>query len=170
MDKRWIFILIIFIIGCSCLYVIVDSSSILGSANTYVGKFTVSLPSEYNVEESGSDFVSLVNRNTNEKISIMDFGKNFNVDKFQGEITLEYLENENITSIQDTAFKYGKLSLPSTYYVMLPNNTVNQDIYLTEYNHTFVIEATNFKDNATMQHDIKSLIDSLKPDPKQKQD
>lgn len=170
MDKRWIYILIILILGCVCLYFIVDSSTTLGHANTYVGKFTVTLPNGYNVYDDGSDYVIIINRNTNEKITVTNLGKAYDTKKLMGEIRLELNENENISLIRDTEFKCNNVSEPSIYYEMLPDNTANQCLYITVHKHTFLIEAENFKDNATMHRDISSLIDTLKPDPKQKQD
>ena len=39
MDKRWIYIIIILLIGVTALFFIVESSTTLGSAETYVHKF-----------------------------------------------------------------------------------------------------------------------------------
>ena len=44
MDKRWIYILIILIIGVISANLIIGSSNTVGTANTNLDKFTVSLP------------------------------------------------------------------------------------------------------------------------------
>ena len=57
MDKRWILIIIIAIIGLSSMYLIVDESMTVGSAITTFSKTTITIPEgqqgEYPVDAIG---------------------------------------------------------------------------------------------------------------------
>ena len=47
MDKRWIGIIIILIIGLGCMYIIVDNSNSVGNAVTVISDVTITLPPGY---------------------------------------------------------------------------------------------------------------------------
>ncbi|WP_407377827.1 hypothetical protein [Methanobrevibacter sp.] len=166
MDKRWIYIIIIFIIGCACLFIVAESSTTIGVANVNLGKFTISIPDSFNIDEDNAKFIRLINRNTGEKITIKDLGKDADINSsMQTELDKIKL-NENISVIKETSYKYGNATLPGIYFELTDYS--NNEYYFKKLNHTFSIELSGFKDNST-DH-IDSIIDSLRRDPKQKQD
>ena len=75
MDRRWIYIIIIFIIGFAALFYIAESSTTVGSAVIGINTFTTSIPDDYNIENSQNDYATLIKRQTHEKIYIKDEGK-----------------------------------------------------------------------------------------------
>ena len=75
MDKRWIMILIFLIVGCCCLFYVVETSSTVGDAITVVNKTVVTLPNDFSIESKETDYGTIINENTNEKIYIKDLGK-----------------------------------------------------------------------------------------------
>ena len=75
MDKRWILIIIIAIIGLSSMYLIVDNSMTVGSAITTFSKTTITIPEGFSVEDTNNNLVTLYNKNNDERIEIYDFGK-----------------------------------------------------------------------------------------------
>ena len=75
MDKRWIYILIIAVIGITCLFFIAESSTTIGKATVKVGHYITTLPDSFNINKNGEEYAKLINRKTNERIFIKDLGK-----------------------------------------------------------------------------------------------
>lgn len=69
MDKRWFGILLIFIIGLGCMYLIVDHSNTVGKALTVCNEMTITIPDGFTLTDERSNSVTLVNH-AKEKISI----------------------------------------------------------------------------------------------------
>ena len=170
MDKRWILIIIIAIIGIGCLYLIVESSNVVGSANSNIDKFIITIPDSFNIEKSTSDELRLINRANGERINIVYLGKGSDMNQNISDKMEALYENENITIMKNTKIKINNETLPSIYFEKLPNNSINQIAFLTKFNHKFSIECSNFKDNATIKEKIEQINETLKKDFKQKQD
>ena len=64
MDKRWIYFIIILVIGFSGLYYIVGTSTTVGSAIVGINSFTLTVPDSFNIENNDHGFASLINRQT----------------------------------------------------------------------------------------------------------
>ncbi|WP_298500435.1 hypothetical protein [uncultured Methanobrevibacter sp.] len=171
MDKRWIYILIIFIIGVSCLYLVADTSTTIGKANVKVNAFLITIPDSYNIDDTGGAYAQLINRNTNEIINVEDMGKGNTIKDFS-DIEIDMLEmNESFSKVEKGTFKIDNESYTCiSYETDSDDNTTNQIIYFTKYNHTFRIESTNIQNNNTLKDNIKFIMDSLTPNYKQKQD
>ena len=169
MDKRWIYIIIILLIGVTALFFIVESSTTLGSAETYVHKFTTTIPPSFNIDESGKEYTVLININTGEIIDIRDLGKGDLIESEMYNKTLLLNENPNVTSIKKVTYDLNGTKLPTIAY-NTTKNTINQISYFQKYNHTFVITAKNFQDRDYMDHNLEYILNTLKPDLKQKQD
>lgn len=171
MDKRWIFILIILIIGVTCLYFVADSSTTVGKANVKVNSFLITIPDSYNIDNTGGDYAQLINRNTNEIIKVIDMGKGDSVDDSSNKDMEILQDNESVSEVEKGAFKKDTESLPCIEYKIYDDeNTTNQIVYFTKYNHTFKIKSTDIHDKNTLKENIKFIIDSLTPNFKQKQD
>ena len=80
MDKRWILILIIFLVGVAALYFVVDTSNTVGKAVVAVNTYTITVPETYNIENSETYLATVINRATGEKITVEDVGKGNDVD------------------------------------------------------------------------------------------
>lgn len=168
MDKRWIYILVILIIGVSCLYLIVESSTTIGKATVSVNSFLVTAPDSFNIFDDDKYYTDLINRNTREKLFIKDLGKKKDIINSDMSERVEKLyEDGNYANIKNIT-PYDD-DIPTVYYED-SNSTLNQMSYVVKYNHTFFIRASHFHDNATMQKDVKFVIDSIIPNYKQKQD
>lgn len=169
MDKRWIYILIILIIGLTCLFFIVESSNNIGKASSKIGKCIVTIPDSMNIKTSENKNLELINRETNEKIQIQDCGKgNFTAENYT--LELENLKNtDEVIDIQNTTVVVENDKMPTLCY-KFENGTYNQISVLYKHNHTFLIKSMNFKDNNTINKDVESIVESLKIDYKQKQD
>ncbi len=168
MDKRWIYILIIFIIGVACLYFIVDSSTTVGKANIYLNTFTITVPSEYNIEDSGETQLQIVNKKTKERIIIKDLTKKKDIHTEMQDRLDALNANENITLIKNTTIVNKNQTYPSIYYEKV-TGTINRMTFFNNYKHGFSIECSNFHDNRTIEEHTLFIIDNLRPDYKQKQ-
>ena len=77
MDKRWLGIIIIFIAGIVCMYLIVDSSPTVGKAVTVVDEMTITLPSGFNILKETDKSVHLLDhQNNTANITIKGTGDN----------------------------------------------------------------------------------------------
>lgn len=170
MDKRWIYILIILIIGVAALVAIVDSSTSVGSAVVSVHTYTTTLPKGYNIEISETDYASVINRQTDEKVTIKYCGKGNLIDEnFEKKLT-DLQNNENVTKINKTKDKYNNITFKTVNYEKMPNNTVNKILVFMKYGHTFTIESKNYHDLDTLNEKTNYVLDTLKPDYKKSQD
>lgn len=170
MDKRWIFILIIFIAGIACLFVIVDSSTTLAKASLKISGCDFTVPSSMNVLASGGKYVYLINKKNTEKIGIKGSEKgNYTIENYTTELGLLEL-NESVTNIEYTNITVGNYIMPTLCYQTVENDTFNQISVLYKCNHTFIIKSTGYHNNATLNDDVKLIVDSIRVDYKQKQD
>ena len=169
MDKRWILIIIIAIIGLSSMYLIVDESMTVGSAITTFSKTTITIPEGFSVEDTSNNIVTLYNKNNNEKIEICDFGKGNTVKEIKTNITSEILEEKNLTNITNRTFKLDHTEINQT---ILKNGSNSKVVisYFYKYNHTYSIIMTGYKKLNTTTQDLDCILYTLRPDYKQSQD
>lgn len=77
MDKRWLVIILIFIIGAGGLYYIVGSSDTVGKAVTVCDEMTITLPSGFNILHKNTANITLLNHQ-NETLFIKIIGMDTN--------------------------------------------------------------------------------------------
>ena len=172
MDKRWIGILIILIVGCICMYHIVDTSTTVGNSITVVNKTVVALPNELSIDDSGSNSAKLVNKDTREKVYIEDMGK---ADIASDSFNKKLKEVEHDSNIQINNNSTVKIKNVTVYRVDCENftteNATNISIcYAYTCYHTFLIQFKNYSDNIRLDKNLDYLITNMKPDFKQSQD
>lgn len=163
MDRRWIYILIILIIGLTCLFYIAESSTTVGKATVKVSSFLFTVPDSFNIHNSGQT-TDLINRKTNERIFVDDLGKGVDIKENMTSV-IKWLNDEGTYSNVKNITLYD--TIPTVYYED-SNGTLNEISYATKYNHTFYIKCTHFHDNTTMQKNTKYVADTLEPNYKQK--
>lgn len=169
MDKRWIYILIILIIGISCLFLIAESSTTIGKATVKVGSYLITIPDSFNIDTTGGNNTHLINRNTHEYIIVEDLGKGDFIDDNMGKKMSDLQNSGKNKVVENITVEIDNSSIPTIYYEDY-NNTFNQISYTIKYNHTFSIRSTHFHDNNTLKENTKFIIDTLSPNYKQKQD
>lgn len=165
MDKRWILILIILIVGCTCLYYIVDSSTTVGDAITVVNKSVITIPSDFSIGSDDKSSVTLINKKTNETIFIEDLGKSdsaFNCFKEDLNSLDNILNNSTVNINNITAYKIDMQN--STTY---SNSSL---VYVYSSNHTFAIKFNGYTDQNELNQDLNFIVSALSPDFKQNQD
>lgn len=169
MDKRWILIIIIAIIGLSSMYLIVDESMTVGSAITTFSKTTITIPEGFSVEDTSNNIVTLYNKNNNEKIEICDFGKGNIVKEMQTNITAEILQEEGLNNVTNRTFNLDDTEINQT---ILKNGSNSKVVisYFYKYNHTYSIIMTGYNKVNTTTQDLDWILCTLRPDYKQSQD
>ena len=173
MDKRWLGILIILIVGCCCMYFVATSSDSVGLSITKVNKTLITLPSDFSIEDTEKGSAKIINWNTNQTIHIKDLGKQDNAfDKFQEKIN----ELKKDPKIKINGNSTRNISGKPTYTIDITNTTSgNPDnstiAYVFTCNHTFVLKLKNYKDNKNkLNHDLDFVVKNMKIDYKQSQD
>ena len=168
MDKRWIYIIIILIIGISALYAIASSSYTIGRATVDVNTFVITLPDSFHIDDTDKYYASLIDRETNEKLNVIDLD---NADSIDDLIQEEYKDckKDKSLKIENETTSYDNITI-KTIYVISDDGVINSSSYFMKFNHTFNIEASNFKDKDSIENNIKFIIESLAKDYKQKQD
>lgn len=169
MDKRWIYVIIIFIIGFTAMYYIADTSTTVGKAIVSVNTHLVTVPDSFNIEGNEYNYALLVNRQTKEHIFIKDLGKGDLIGKNFEEEAGNLETNQNVTKISYTTEKYNQKSYNVIEYETA-NGKHNKILFFTENHHTFKIKSTDFKDMKTLEKNTKFIIDTFRPDHKKKQD
>ena len=169
MDKRWILIIIIAIIGLSSMYLIVDNSMTVGSAITTFSKTTITIPEGFSVEDTNNNLVTLYNKNNDERIEIYDFGKGNTVKEMQTNITAEILQEEGLNNVTNRTFNLDDTEINQT---ILKNGSNSKVVisYFYKYNHTYSIIMTGYKKLNTTTQDLDCILYTLRPDYKQSQD
>lgn len=170
MDKKWIYILIILIIGAAALTFIVESSTTVGSAVIAVDTFTTTLPDHFNIEDSDRLHSTILNRATDEKIYIEALGKGNLTEKSFKEKLIDIQNDENATNINTTTDSYNNITLKNINYEKLPDNRLYKASFFMKYNHTFFILSKNYQDMNTLDKQAQFVIDTLQPDYKKSQD
>lgn len=173
MDKRWLGIVIILIVGCCCMYFVATSSDSVGLSITKVNKTIITLPSDFSIEDTEKGSAKIINWNTHQSIYIKDLGKQDNAfDKFQEKLN-ELKSDRNIQINNNTTMN---ISGKTTYVIDMTNSTSgNPDnltiAYVYTCNHTFVLKLKNYKDNKDkLNHDLDFVVKNMKIDYKQSQD
>ena len=137
MDKRWIIIFVIFIIGMSSLYVISTESVKVGSAITSISNVIVNLPDGFRVTDDGGSFSDLASRNNDEKIHI-DLIKQKNKAKELEEEKIQELKSDNVIDIENSTETVSGITVYSIKYQNLtPDTPVNYTVnYFNKLNKT----------------------------------
>lgn len=160
MDKRWIGILIIFIVGMVCMYYIVEDSPSVGNAMTVINDVSVSMPLGYNILDSSADTVTLLSKN-NESIFVNCTSGN--PDKlFKKEIT-SFQDSNNVELKND-------LSNETLKYAQFEDLTSGKNTSFACFEkegHTFLMKMENFNDMNQEKKDMMFVIDNIIHDFKQ---
>lgn len=162
MDKRWIAILVILIIGVSCMVYVVSTSNTVGSAISDVNKSTITLPDGFSKGDSTSGSIFLVNKQSDEKIYMEDLGKSdISKEKFTKKSNSISSTDINITNLTDT-------TVYTIYYLDEPgfNNSIS---YFYSCQHTFYMKMTGYDNIKDMNEDINFIVTTIQPDYKQTQ-
>ena len=168
MDRRVVWIIIILIIGLGCMYYAADHSNTVGNAITTFSKTTITMPNGFSVGETTNDGVDLYNKNSNEKINAVDYGKGDHVQEALKNSTDKYNKNPDYYDIKNTTKNINNITVYE-----LDMQTENGTAYcfiFYKYNHTYVIGMRGFDNADKVYKDLEFIVKTLQPDYKQSQD
>ena len=164
MDKRYFLIMILVIVCFVNLFLVANSSDLIGKATVDVGNFMFSSPHDYNLMDSYDNYVKLEN---SQGITIMLFVLSNPKDNYDNALhTLQ--NNNNDTILSNGSIYVGDVTVNSIYYRHVVDSKVsNQAVYYfdKEGSH-FKILMSGFRNdesgkNQTIQECI-GIVDSLK--------
>ena len=163
MDKRWLAISIILIIGLGCMYWVASTSTSVGSAVTIVNDVSVTLPHGFKISVSDADQATLIDESTNETIfikylsdgnnSLKEFNKE--IKAMNGNSTLEITGNSSNKTVH-------------TLYCKNLNKNNNYSLtYFEKFDRTILIKSENYDNAEKQKSDAMYIINNLQPDYKQ---
>lgn len=156
MDKRYFLIIFIAIFCLINLYVIADFSDVVGSSYADVGKYTFSLPSDFNLVNSQDSSV-VINNPNNLYIAV------FSLDYSDYNYTegLENLKNSTTVNIVSMGtLNIDNISVDAVYYEDFKSNSNKSIFYFHKDNHPFRINMENF-DIDNKEYTINALEDII---------
>ncbi|WP_407392045.1 hypothetical protein [Methanobrevibacter sp.] len=172
MDKRWILLIIIAIVGISCMYNIVTTSTSIGTPITNLNKSLVTIPDDYGIGDTDKKSVEIYNKSCEEeKLYIEDLGKvNESLDKFNSKLN-KLSHDSNVKIIKNSSNYTDGIDVHSVYYQKLDNPDKYESVsYITCINHTFYIKMYGYDDLNQMDYPFNFVVDTLQPDYKRSQD
>lgn len=169
MDKRWIIIIIILIVGISSLYYIANESMRLGKAIGTIDNVIITLPTDFKISEETQTSSEIMNRNTDDRINI-ELIKQKNRAKVLMKDKLEDLKSEDAEDINNYTQKISNITTYTISYQNVSSDTpVNYTVnFINKLNKTFVITTYNYDNNATQLKDLTYIIDTIRLDYKVK--
>lgn len=167
MDKRYLLIIVILIMGCSTLYFITNASYSIGSATATLGNSIFSLPEGFSVDHSEKNYVSILNNDgVYMHINVVNGKKD---DNYNG--TLSYLSRKNIPIVSSGSINVKDIVVDSVFYNKTEHNSTsrsNDNVYgaffiFNKQNRTFNIEVTHFDyaDKNKIIHYAEHIVNSI---------
>lgn len=159
MDKKWIGIIIILIIGLSAMYYIVTTSNTVGNAVTVIDDVTITLPPGYKILGTHTEDTTLLNEGNNNTIYLKCVGN--------GDICKDTIKKE---------VKYIKKSADMEVVKTTDNSVVSQNVTSGEnvtvmcfekWDRTIFMKLSKFNNQQELEKDSQFIIDNIKPDYKQ---
>lgn len=173
MNKYWIYIIILLILGVSCLSLIVNNSDTVGSASQSVGHVIVSVPPDFSVYSSDSDSVSLVS-SKGYKIAFSELQNGRSSEKSFNNRVDELNKTAGETILKKGVLNVSNIPVYTVFYHSDKNeehNELNSSIsYFEQYNHTYFLRiwGFNYVDDydETIQY-ITIILGNMREDYKQ---
>lgn len=169
MDKRYFLIIIIFILGCLCMFMVEESSDIIGSASVSFDGYTFSIPNGFTLMNTYDTSIIINNPKTGLFISIYTLEKDYDYNS-----VLDSLKNNsNNTIFSEGIIDIKNVKVSSLFYYG-PNSRGdfnNRSIFFFDlFNSTFEIQMSNFDQNNRDEiiNNLIVIVGSLREDYKMK--
>lgn len=173
MDKRYLLIIFILVIGGINLALIADHSDVVGTASVNFGNHTFSLPDGFNLGESSEDSVMLIGTNSNLRIEFTALDRN---DLNYNE-TLDDLRNgSDYRVLSNGTIRTGEMTINAIFFTDLVGNNSDEvannytSFFFTKDNDTYRINVWNFdyeNDRDSVISDLSYILNSLRINYKQ---
>ena len=159
MDKRYFLMLIIIVVCFINLFLIVNHSDVVGSANVECGQYICSIPYGFSLYESKSDEITLVDSNRNSSIFIdSQLRNNDNVSARQNRLLND---NKTYIILGNGTIDVNGITIDSIYYTNV-NHTQNYSVfYFDKFNNSFKILITGFDYDTERNYPIDLLTEII---------
>lgn len=169
MDRRYLLIIVIIILGSINMFFIAESSDIIGSASVSFDGYTVSIPKGFSLMNTNENSVVINNPNSNLYIAIYSIDKDYDYEKFLDNIN----ENNSYKVLSKGTINIKNVTVDSLYYYGPDSrgNVGNRSIFFFEkLDSKFEIQMTNFDYNHREKtiEALTLIVDSLRDDYKMK--
>lgn len=161
MDKRYVLILIIILGCCVNLFIISNSSDLIGSASVECGNYIFTMPPEFTLYRSDMDHVLLHDSKTGMDVDV--YSKLDKSDTYDEK--LKQIPTEGFTIVSNGTIKADDVEVKSVYYC---NNNTHQNrstFFFEKDNNQFRVLMNNFDmtndRNATIDYIVK-IAESVK--------
>ena len=166
MDKRWIGILIILIIGLSAMYLIVVNTTSVGNAVAVVGDVSVTLPPSFKTGATHVKDTSMYNPDNNKTIFVNFIGKGDNALKYY-KGNLSSMKRDSNINILDNSTKNNTGIIHYENYKSKYGNPNEALVFFEKDNRTLSIKLLRYDDFKDQDKDIEFIIENIKLDYKQ---
>lgn len=168
MDKRWIIIIIILIVGVSSLYVITNDSMRLGKAIDTIENVIITLPTDFKIGEKTQSSVELMNRNTDERIKIDLIKQKNRAHMLMKSKLKEFNSNDTVTNVKNHTQKISNITTYTISYTNVTSKTPENYTmnFINKLNKTFIITTYNYDNDTAQLKDLAYVIDTIRLDYK----
>lgn len=163
MDRRWIAIIAILILGLSGMYYATVISPTVGNAITTVNDIIVTLPLGFELEENDIDFATIYDKNKDESFFIQYLADG-NQSLKEYKKAVKFFKNNDTVEIIGNESDDGVHTL---FYKDLSNNRSYSASYFCKFDRTLLVKMGTSDDVKNHKGDLKYIIDNMRPDYKQ---
>ena len=157
MDKRWLGIIIILILGIGAMYFIVDSSPTVGKAVAVASEMTITIPDGFNLLKDTEQTIDMIN-SQNETINITIIGLGDNASN-EYKATLKAFEKSDDIEVQDKNATGNMI-----FYKNLTADKECSVTYFVKENRTIELQMTKYEN---WENDWKFVVDTIQHNFKQ---
>lgn len=168
MDRRWILLIIILIIGIGCMHYIVSTSPEIGTAIASVDRVMVTLPDGFTNFQTDENSVSMESKYTHEKLFFKSSDRGDHAFEKYNHSLKEWKDDDTIKITNKSTMKIDNV----TVYVICYQNSTSGQIkdymraYFYDFNTTFFITMWNFESYDKAESNLKYIVETLYPDYK----
>lgn len=157
MDKRWIIIFVIFLLGMSGLYFTANESYKIGDAISIIDNVIITLPQNFKIADKTPDQLTICDRSSDDTISvklIKDYKDAYNL-----------MKTDMSKNDENSDFKVSDIKV----FEIKDKTTGNSTYYFNKFNKTFIIKSENYNNVDKENSDVNYIIDSIRIDFKVKE-
>ena len=169
MDKRYFLIIIIFILGCLCMFVVADSSDIIGSASVSFNGYSFSIPEGFTLMNTYDTSVLINHPKTGLFVAIYTLDKNYNY----GSVLNGLKNDSNNTILSEGIIDINNVHVSSLFYYgpSSKGDYNNRSIFFFNlFDSTFEVQMSNFnyENRNEIINTLTLIVESLREDYKMK--
>ncbi|WP_405284089.1 hypothetical protein [Methanobrevibacter sp.] len=171
MDKRWIIIIIILIVGFSSLYFIVNDSMRLGKAIDTIDNVIITLPTDFKIGEKTPTSAELMDRDADKKIKIELIKQKNKASVLMKNKTKTLKSEGDVADVKNYTQKIANITTYSISYKNVTTETpVNYSMnFINKLNKTFIITTCDYDNDTAQLKDLTYVIDTIRLDYKIKE-